>query len=501
MEIHAKTISNDNELTPEFKGLYGARFYSDTDPKDHLNKVIKIFTANTIFNVSSTTNIEGHAICPSPCSFEFEMRYYFESVWYYSDKYFRIEFCNKANTSGFALAFNVAEGESNIHAEKLSLTLAGDDSMEKISLYKDRWYSFKFEYYRDINTKESRLKIFIGEEGAPLTLMRDLPIRVKTDIPTRALLIHSATKIKGIQYLDDIAFTLTDNKYSPSDMPAATPRSAKKIYDFEDGIPSERNFFVEMRLKKFDDFLTMDPAAWNTAINPQIRHAHDFYEVMLVQTGEAIFVDEVCEYPLFEGSIVIVPPGIKHRIISEHKYNIISISGSFDQLSRFDEPSVLHDNIYGEGKKLAELALYNRFGSEEYFSSLCDTFLRFVLLNLDYPKSEMAAIVYRMIDMMKKNYDNSELSVIQMLRDSGYAKDYVRTKFFEVTKMTPKKYLTTIRMKKAKELLSLYGDNASISKIAEQVGIVDPAVFSKNFKQFYGMSPKQFIKGQKDKKV
>lgn len=106
-----------------------------------------------------------------------------------------------------------------------------------------------------------------------------------------------------------------------------------------------------------------------------------------------------------------------------------------------------------------------------------------------------------MIDMMKKNYDNSELSVIQMLRDSGYAKDYVRTKFFEVTKMTPKKYLTTIRMKKAKELLSLYGDDASISKIAEQIGIVDPAVFSKNFKQFYGMSPKQFIKGQKDKKV
>lgn len=251
---------------------------------------------------------------------------------YYSNKYFRIEFCNKANTSCFALAFNVAEGESNIHAEKLELTLSGDDSMEKISLYKERWYSFKFEYYRDNNTKESRLKIFIGEEGAPPTLMRDLPIRVKTDIPTRALLIHSATKIKGIQYLDD--------------------------------------------------FLTMDPAAWNTATNPQIRHTHDFYEVMLVQTGEAIFVYESGEYPIFEGSIVIVPPRIKHRIISEHKYNIISISGSFDQLSRFDEPSVLHDNIYGDGKKLAELALYNRFGSEEYFSSLCDTFLRFVLLTL-----------------------------------------------------------------------------------------------------------------------
>lgn len=491
MDIYAKTISNDNELTPEFKGLYGARFYSGADPVDPENKVIKIITSNTTHSISSTTNIDGHPICPSPISFEFEMKYYFEDIWYYSCKYFRIEFCNKANTSCFNIVFNVAEGEPNLSAGKLNLIVSGDDRREKITISKNKWYSFKFEYYGDSN----RLKVFIGEDNGDLKLMCDIAIKAKTDLPSRALLIHMATKIKGHQYLDDMAFTLTDTKYTPSILPANTPRSMKKIYDFEDGIPSERNFFVEMRLKKIDDFLTMDPADWNTMQGTVgIKHTHDFYEIMLVQTGEAVLVTENKEHPIYEGSIIIVPPGITHGISTEHKYNIISITGNFEKLARFDDATVLYDNVYGEGKKLAELALYNRFGREEYFTSLCDSYINFILLNLEYPKSDMTAVVYAMMDNIKKNYDNSELSIIKLLKESGYAKDYVRTKFYEIAKMTPKKYLTTIRMKKAKELLSLYGDDVSISRIAEQCGIVDPVVFSKNFKQYYGISPKQYIK-------
>jgi hypothetical protein len=82
MDIYAKTISNDNDLTPEFKGLYGARFYSDRDPLNENNKVVKIYTVNTTHNVSSTTNIEGKSISSSPTSFVFEMRYYFEKLCY-----------------------------------------------------------------------------------------------------------------------------------------------------------------------------------------------------------------------------------------------------------------------------------------------------------------------------------------------------------------------------------------------------------------------------------
>ena len=73
MDINAKILSNDDELTPEFVGVYGAKFYSDTDPENPGNKVIKILTTNTTHDVNSTTNIEGNPLCPAPTSFVFEM--------------------------------------------------------------------------------------------------------------------------------------------------------------------------------------------------------------------------------------------------------------------------------------------------------------------------------------------------------------------------------------------------------------------------------------------
>ena len=494
MDIHARIISNDNELTPEFRGLYGARFYSSCDPVDEGNRVIKILTANTTYNVNSTTNIEGYALSSAPCACVFEMRYYFEPIWYYTPKYFNIEFCNRANSRLVSLGFYVTEGENNT-ANRLSLRLEAFGA-EDIIFNTYKWYNIKFEYYNgDSSTKDSRLKIFVND--GERTEVRDVPIPRCFELPTRALIIHSAMKIRGIQYLDDVSFSLVDARYSQSDTPLNIEK--RRVYDFEDGIPSERDFYVDMHLKKFDDFLTIDPAVWSTS--QSLMHSHDCYEIMLVQTGRAVFITEDGERPCTEGSIIIVPPGISHGISSEHKYNIISIMGNPEQLSIIKEVTFIIDNIYGEGKKLAELALYNRFGDEQYFGSLVESYVRFILLNVQDPKSDTTAIIYAMMDKIKKNYSDCELSVVQLLRDSGYAKDYARTKFCEIAKMTPKKYLTTVRMKKAKELLSLYGDNVSISRIAEMCGIVDPAVFSKNFKSYYGISPKQFIRGLKSKNV
>ena len=495
MDIKARVLSNDNEVTPEFSGLYGARFYPDADPTEPSNKVVKIYTVNTTHSVNSTTNIEGKALCQNPTAFVFEMRYYFGKIWSYSSKYLRLEFCNNANTGLFALAFNVAEGEDKLSAERLTLSMMGNSS-ESVALHSDRWYSLRFEYYRGVDSlSDSRLKIFLGQDGEEMTLALDIPISKDIETPSRALLIHHATKIRGIQYLDDISFTLLDAKYKKNAPALVIPDEQKRIYDFEDGIPSEKEFFIDMRLKKQDDFLSMDPATWYGAgkkREPSLSLGT--YEIMLVQTGEARFITENSETPINEGSIIIVPPGLTHDVISDDKYNIISILGSFEHLSSFTEATVLRDNIYGEGKKLAELILYNRFNSEEYFTSLCNAFINFILLNIDSPKNNMNTTVYKMMDQIKKNYDNSEFSITKMLKESGYAKDYIRTKFFEIAKMTPKKYLTTIRMRRAKELLNLYGAEVGVAKVAEQCGIVDPAVFSKSFKQFYGVSPKQFLK-------
>ena len=93
---------------------------------------------------------------------------------------------------------------------------------------------------------------------------------------------------------------------------------------------------------------------------------------------------------------------------------------------------------------------------------------------------------------MEKNFDKSDLSVGELLDESGYARDYIREEFFAVTKQTPKKYLSDIRMKNAKAMIDLYGSEMGLGEIAERCGIVDSSVFSRIFRKHFGISPSEY---------
>ena len=53
--------------------------------------------------------------------------------------------------------------------------------------------------------------------------------------------------------------------------------------------------------------------------------------------------------------------------------------------------------------------------------------------------------------------------------------------------MSPKKLIISLRMKKALELLK--NENYTISEIADKLGYKNQFYFSKEFKEYYGVSP------------
>ena len=55
-------------------------------------------------------------------------------------------------------------------------------------------------------------------------------------------------------------------------------------------------------------------------------------------------------------------------------------------------------------------------------------------------------------------------------------------------------YLTTLRMNKAKELLS--SSNYSMKEICAMVGYADPNYFSRSFKKNIGVTPTEFKEGK-----
>lgn len=74
-----------------------------------------------------------------------------------------------------------------------------------------------------------------------------------------------------------------------------------------------------------------------------------------------------------------------------------------------------------------------------------------------------------------------------------------RTTFFkkvkQVTGMPPHEYIKKIRLQRAAELLQ--DPTLSISEVAYQTGFEDPNYFSRNFKDYYGVTASQFRKGGK----
>ena len=70
--------------------------------------------------------------------------------------------------------------------------------------------------------------------------------------------------------------------------------------------------------------------------------------------------------------------------------------------------------------------------------------------------------------------------------------DYFRRLFLQETGKTPLQYLTSIRIRRARELIDVYGDTLSLFRIAEQCGYTDYVYFSRRFKETCGMSPRAY---------
>ncbi|KIR02222.1 AraC-family transcriptional regulator [Lachnospiraceae bacterium TWA4] len=104
----------------------------------------------------------------------------------------------------------------------------------------------------------------------------------------------------------------------------------------------------------------------------------------------------------------------------------------------------------------------------------------------DYPG---AIYVNHAIDYITLHY--KEQLRIQKLADYiGIDRSYLTSTFKKVKGISPQEFLVNLRMDRAASLLK--ETTSPINEVASQVGYKDPLAFSKIFKQYYGMSPKNY---------
>lgn len=220
-------------------------------------------------------------------------------------------------------------------------------------------------------------------------------------------------------------------------------------------------------------------------------HRHNNYEIMLYIRGNGYLRTTGYNYSFSPGTIIIVPPGTEHGSASENGFCNISVGGDFENLFHFKDTVVLSDNAQNEGKTLAEMLYNNRHKNNDYVSKLCSAYLSFILQNISVEDS-ISVSVNRIINEITNRFYDCRIDLQKLLKESGYAEDYIRAQFKKITGKTPSAFLTDLRIKNAVFLIEVFAKTLSLQEISQRCGYTDYVYFSKKFKLATGMSPAKY---------
>ena len=222
-------------------------------------------------------------------------------------------------------------------------------------------------------------------------------------------------------------------------------------------------------------------------------HKHKEYELFVYSSGRGKLHIEKQVYDAEQGMIVIMPPNILHGSISHDNLRYVAILGKSDELMHIDSPIIFKDNERGDGFSLMQMIFANRDESQDFFNSLCLSFIHFVLKNVK-TSNPIEKTVKKIKSQISSNFHDSSFSVTSLLKQSGYAEDYIRAHFKTIVGKSPIKYLNELRVNHAKTLINIYHNSMSLIDLSLNCGFDDYIYFSRKFKQVVGVSPNAYEK-------
>jgi len=99
--------------------------------------------------------------------------------------------------------------------------------------------------------------------------------------------------------------------------------------------------------------------------------------------------------------------------------------------------------------------------------------------------------INKLNEVITKNLGDEFFNVQALCSEMAMGKSQLYRKFSALTKMSAAKYIRTLRMRKAKDLLQTTSMN--ITEVGYEVGMKSVSVFSKSFKEEFGYSPTNFV--------
>ncbi|MBR1614558.1 MAG: helix-turn-helix domain-containing protein [Treponema sp.] len=259
-------------------------------------------------------------------------------------------------------------------------------------------------------------------------------------------------------------------------------------------------------------------------------HSHNFYEIAIVYKGKGTHITPDGDIPFKTGEIIVVKPGqihgykdcdgvvlmnimIRSNFIEEDAMELSNLPkyNDFFVLSRKDAPektAITQFNI--KTMHLFELRAMIDSIQEEIsrqpigWTINTTTYLIQLILYLlrvynspSYPETESVNHADMLIKYMEKNFRN-DISMQDLMEYSNMSESSVLRTFKRITGYPPFEYQMRQRMFAASRELS--DTKLDITQIAYDVGYNDSNYFSRCFKKFMNMTPRDYRSqfGKKD---
>ncbi len=110
------------------------------------------------------------------------------------------------------------------------------------------------------------------------------------------------------------------------------------------------------------------------------------------------------------------------------------------------------------------------------------------------PESVDDRFMIRVIKLVKANIRDYSFDVASLMEQIGMSRTHLTRKLKILTGLSPGVFIRNLRLEKAAKLLSAKAGN--ITEVANSVGISNPSSFTKAFRSYFGISPKEFAKNQ-----
>ncbi|MEY2195600.1 helix-turn-helix domain-containing protein [Neobacillus sp. BF23-41] len=254
------------------------------------------------------------------------------------------------------------------------------------------------------------------------------------------------------------------------------------------------------------------------------KEFHHAFEILIVLEGKQETIIENQIYLLNSGDIMLIPPGVEHinRCISNNSMTYFCAHFDIDEPSLRIEMLKNCELIYSPASPF-----YQRIKStlEKWFDMLSITDIRPVKdkLQIQVVLFELLEIFVDIVSQNQKKFSNSSMTTTKYAKEIadairsnfkrnylynedadktihiqpiiaslGFSPNYGLEIFQKVYQMSPRKYLSELKLQEAKILIQQ--PDVSLKEISNLLGYKNLSHFSRQFKRWTGLSPTEFRK-------